>query len=291
MSLRDRRRWRAPQSAAGLGEPMALWLEGTIRSWPGYAPRYGPDEETAHLVPTLAALNRAGFVTVASQPGQAGPGVDGQWWEQRAAVEGYVSDGSLYERLMDVAGEAGLITVTNDPVLGCYEDPEVVTTCAGEPITWFGHHLSYRDMRVQWPHISLAAFSDLHDAVSLAIIAPEYGAGGERLWHVLGSLTAGNDGAYGGNTALPSRQAPVSHVAALLAPKPTRAVPPRASRSTEPRPLASYQLAGREPCWQCGQPPVEGTHAWDDRGDFQLLSNHTFKCANGHAWRHSTDGG
>ncbi|MFD3484925.1 hypothetical protein [Streptomyces sp. NPDC058665] len=87
-----------------------------------------------------------------------------------------------------------------------------------------------------------------------------------------------------------SPPAPVDHVAALLARKPTRSVPPRVSRSTEPRPLASYELAGREACWRCGEPPVEGTHAWEDRGDFQLLSNHTFTCTNGHGWTNSTDG-
>lgn len=285
MSWRDRRRWRAPQTVAGLGEPMALWLEGEIRSWPGYVPRYGPDEETAHLVPTLASLCRAGFVMVGSQPGQVGLGVDGQWWEQRAAVEGYVSDRALYQRLLDVADDAGLITVTNDPISGCYEDSVVVTTRGGEPFTWFGHHLSLRDMRVQWPHLSPAAFSDLYTAVSLAIIAPEYGVSGERLWPALDTLTAGNGSTYDDST-----RAPVDHVATLLARRPTRSVPPRVSRSTKPRPLASYELAGREACWRCGEPPMEGTHAWEDRGDFQLLSNHTFTCTNGHGWTHSTDG-
>ncbi|MEV4975352.1 DUF6919 domain-containing protein [Streptomyces scopuliridis] len=195
MSRSDRYRWRAPQNAAGLGEPMALWLEGAIRSWPGYAPNWGPDEETAHLVPSLAALCRTGFVTTGSQPGHAGPGADGQWWEQRAAVEGYVSDRALYDRLLDVADEAGLITVTNDPVLGCYEDPVIVTTCAAQPITRFGHHLGYRDMRVQWPHISTPAFSDLCTAVRLAVIAPEYGGNGDRLWHALDTLTTGDSSA------------------------------------------------------------------------------------------------
>ncbi|MGA4844685.1 hypothetical protein [Streptomyces sp. G45] len=85
--------------------------------------------------------------------------------------------------------------------------------------------------------------------------------------------------------------APVDHVAALLDPKPVRPMPPRPSQSTEPRPLKPYELIGKEPCWRCGEPPVEGTHAWDDRGPFQLLSNHTFRCANGHGWTHSTDGG
>ncbi|WP_424864062.1 hypothetical protein [Streptomyces sp. MMS24-I29] len=88
-----------------------------------------------------------------------------------------------------------------------------------------------------------------------------------------------------------SPPAPVDHVAALLAPKPARPAPARKFRSTKPRPLAAYELVGREPCWRCGEPPVEGTHAWDDRGDFQLLSNHTFKCTNGHGWTNSTDGG
>ncbi|MET9956310.1 hypothetical protein ABZ135_32850 [Streptomyces sp. NPDC006339] len=85
--------------------------------------------------------------------------------------------------------------------------------------------------------------------------------------------------------------APVDYVAALLAAKPVRPAPARVSQSTEPRPLKPYELLGKEPCWRCGEPPVEGTHAWDDRGDFQLLSNHTFRCANGHGWTHSTDGG
>ncbi|MER0477044.1 hypothetical protein ABR737_01495 [Streptomyces sp. Edi2] len=84
---------------------------------------------------------------------------------------------------------------------------------------------------------------------------------------------------------------PMDHLATLLAAKPVYPAPERKSRSTEPRPLAAYELVGREPCWRCGEPPVEGTHAWDDRGDFQLLSNHTFKCGNGHGWTNSTDGG
>lgn len=83
---------------------------------------------------------------------------------------------------------------------------------------------------------------------------------------------------------------PADHLAALLDAKPVRPAPERKSRSTEPRPLAAYELALREPCWRCGEPPVEGTHAWDDRGDFQLLSTHTFKCRTGHSWTNSTDG-
>ncbi|MFF4756359.1 hypothetical protein ACWD5R_39555 [Streptomyces sp. NPDC002514] len=71
---------------------------------------------------------------------------------------------------------------------------------------------------------------------------------------------------------------------------PRSMTPARASRSTEPRPLKPYELAGWE-CWRCGQPAVAGTHAWEDRGPCQLLSNHTLRCSNGHRWTNSTDGG
>ncbi|WP_329583672.1 hypothetical protein [Streptomyces sp. NBC_01361] len=96
---------------------------------------------------------------------------------------------------------------------------------------------------------------------------------------------------WGAPDTVYSPPAPVDHVAALLTPRPVGSLAPRPSQSTEPRPLESYELAGREPCWRCGAPPVEGTHAWEDRGPFQKLSNHTFKCENGHRWTNSTDGG
>ncbi|WP_031099057.1 DUF6919 domain-containing protein [Streptomyces sp. NRRL S-15] len=107
MSRADRRRWKSARTVADLGELMSLWLEGEIASRPGYAPRYGPDEETAHLVPSLAALCRAGYITTCSQPGSAGTGADGLWWEQRAAVEMVVTDPELLHLLVDVASTAG----------------------------------------------------------------------------------------------------------------------------------------------------------------------------------------
>ncbi len=63
-------RWRAARTLAGLGELTAEWLEGTIASIPTVVPGYGPDEETAALIPVLAACNRAGYVTTVSQPGE-----------------------------------------------------------------------------------------------------------------------------------------------------------------------------------------------------------------------------
>jgi hypothetical protein len=56
-----------------------------------------------------------------------------------------------------------------------------------------------------------------------------------------------------------------------------------------PKPLTTHELANRQ-CGQCGQTAVSGTHHWDDRGPFQLLSVHTLTCPEGHTWTNSTDG-
>lgn len=72
-------------------------------------------------------------------------------------------------------------------------------------------------------------------------------------------------------------------------PESTR-TPVAGSRSTEPRVLASYELADWL-CPHCEEPAVEGTHAWDDRGPHQLLSVHVLRCAAGHSWSDHNDGG
>lgn len=96
MSRSDRKLWRSATTLAELGELTARWLEGDIRSRPGYQPRCGPDPETTEtpgLVDVLAAANRAGYLTIGSQPGEPPTeGWDGQLWEQRAAVDGFAHD-------------------------------------------------------------------------------------------------------------------------------------------------------------------------------------------------------
>src|ERR1700678_2550864 len=108
MSHADREAWASARTLADLGELTAQWLEGGIISQPGYAPGCGPDEETVPLIPILATLNRAGFVTSGSQPGDAGYGSEGTGWQQRAAVEGF-ADAALLVRLSDAAYDAGLL--------------------------------------------------------------------------------------------------------------------------------------------------------------------------------------
>ncbi|WP_149561539.1 DUF6919 domain-containing protein [Streptomyces cacaoi] len=186
MSRTDRRHWKSARTTAALGELMAQWLEGSISSRPGYTPRYGPEDETRPLVPTLAALCRAGYVTTCSQPGLVGWGADDAWWEQRAAVEGVVTDPVLLHRLVDAATTAGLLVRTIDYSRNAPgEAPIPVTTRNCETAGEFGGRISEADMAAQWRGLN----PDLHDEVShgtyVIILAPEYGPTGNRLWRIL----------------------------------------------------------------------------------------------------------
>ena len=111
-SKSDLAAWGSARTLADLGELTARWIEGTIASQPGYC---GPsDIEDPALVPLLAALNRAGFVTTGSQAGESGPGYDGAHWQQRAAVEGFAGP-AMTSALIGAASDTGLTIVVHDP--------------------------------------------------------------------------------------------------------------------------------------------------------------------------------
>ena len=81
----SRSSWKRARSFVELCELGARFVEGRERCFPGWASTC-LDAESAALVPLLARLNRAGFLTLASQPG-ALAGVDG--CEQRAFASGF----------------------------------------------------------------------------------------------------------------------------------------------------------------------------------------------------------
>jgi hypothetical protein len=83
-------RWHAGRTIADLGELTAQWLEGSIASGPWYGGR--PEDETTPLIPVLAAVNRAGFVTDFSQPGEK---LDEDGCAQRASVGGFTTTAIL----------------------------------------------------------------------------------------------------------------------------------------------------------------------------------------------------
>lgn len=192
VSNADREKWASARTLTDLGELTAQWLEGRISSVPGF---YGPpDEETVPLIPVLARLNRAGFVTDCSQPGE----IDGEYdCEQRAAVQGYAAQGLAVRIITAVAEARGLVSVSCPPSMVPrwrygYKQSVTVTQVNGEQFTGFGVRIPRRHIRD--PHIGHGmcgreAVDALCSAWQVTIVDLEWGR--ERLlWDVLdGALT------------------------------------------------------------------------------------------------------
>ncbi|MEV7535400.1 DUF6919 domain-containing protein [Streptomyces hydrogenans] len=191
MGIRDRRRWKTAATWTEVGELMARWLEGTIASRPGYTPRYGPDEETAHLVPVLAAACRAGYITTVSQPGGSGANAHGESWDQRAAVTGLVTDPDLLDRLTAAALDEGLVVLVDDYTAETYSKPYICTLVDGEPFTAFGGCVDHASLTlVEWRGLRPELVEQAAAGVYLTLAAPEWGAAGERLWPLLDRVTS-----------------------------------------------------------------------------------------------------
>lgn len=183
----DRRRWAAAQTLPELADLMALWLEGELSMWPGYGA--GTDEETTLMIPTLAAANRAGFLTDQSQPGYTGFGFDDLVWEQRAAVSGLVGDEQLLARIRRAGEAAGLLVLISHPRLLPQGRGATCTIRGGRPYTSFGEHLPARTLRGIWRGISRQASAAVVDAWQVCLIDPEVGRN-DRLWPLLDDLFA-----------------------------------------------------------------------------------------------------
>jgi hypothetical protein len=189
MSASDRSAWQAARTLADLGELTAQWLEGGITSIPGYCGR--PDEETEALIPALARLNRAGFVTDTSQPGLIEHGGSGTMLEQRAAVQGYAGL-RLISRLAKAAGEAGMLTILFSPAelprwRYRYGQSVTVTRVNGRRFTGFGVQLPRRHIRDGWIGYGIChpdATAALCSAWQVTVADPEWGRP-DVLWRVL----------------------------------------------------------------------------------------------------------
>lgn len=188
--------WQSARTLADLGQLTARWLEGDLADVPGYSGP--PDDETLPVVPMLARLNRAGYVTNGSQPGEAGPGYDGDWYEQRAAVEGF-TDRALGLRLAAAARRAGLAVVAHDPASlprwrirysGCVP----VTRAGGCTFTRFGAQLPRRHLRDGWTGYGAChpdAVAAVCGAWQVTVVDPVWGRP-DRLWAALeGAITGG----------------------------------------------------------------------------------------------------
>ncbi|EFL04296.1 conserved hypothetical protein [Streptomyces sp. SPB78] len=177
MRWSTRRQWRTARTLPDLGLLMARWLEGTLPARPGHAP--GPvDEETAPLVPALAALCRTGVLTLQSQPGIVGLGADGQMWRQRAFVQLLATP----ETAADLEERARGFLVLRDG-----DDGLPVTMRGAEAVTWCGRPLSPAERRAEVSGAHPAAVRAVQAATHLTVVAPEYGPDGDRLFTALTS--------------------------------------------------------------------------------------------------------
>lgn len=192
VTKQDRPAWQSARDLPDLCELTAQWIEGRIGSQPGY---YGPsDIEDPALVPLLARLCRAGFMTTQSQTGHAGPGYDGAWWEQRAAVEGFAG-GYVTADIIMAAHDIGLSVIVHplwDLPRWRYRRKRsvVVTRRRGRDYTEFGVQVPRRHIRD--PHVGYGichpdAVRALCEAAQVTVIDPEWGRE-SLLWDTLASI-------------------------------------------------------------------------------------------------------
>lgn len=180
--------WSEARSLADLGVLMARWLEGGILECPGYGGR--PDEETAELVPSLAAINRNGFVTINSQPASRET-VDGEVWEQRAWVAGLIADEGLLVRLSLAAWRHGINVIVHDGPGRDFGYAYPATTRDGQPVTWVGMRVACDDVACLFDGCHAAAVSSVVTAWQVTLFDPDLWGGG-RLWRVLDAVSGRN---------------------------------------------------------------------------------------------------
>jgi hypothetical protein len=133
-------------------------------------------------------------MTVASQEAYSGPGYDGAFWEQRAAVEGF-APAPVAGALIWAAAQAGLLAVACGPAdrprwLTSHRTAVPVTCREGYMYTGFGSRLSRRFLRdplVGYGACHPRAVAELCGAWQVTIIDPQWGRQ-DLLW---GTLAAG----------------------------------------------------------------------------------------------------
>lgn len=167
--------WNVPLGLAELGALTARWLEGAIRGpWNGDEP---PDPETIALVPTLAAVNRGGYVTDFSQPGETYDS-----GAQRAAVTGFCTFAQA-DVLAAVSLRSELIVIVDPPyVRGEYELP--ITQDEWRAFTRLAGRGVFDDPNALWPGCHLQTWKLLQESYYVSICDPQWGRD-DLLWPLI----------------------------------------------------------------------------------------------------------
>jgi hypothetical protein len=190
--------WMSANTLAELGTLTARWLEGSLTAHPGLS-AHGcegtPDEETTDLIPVLARLNRAGFVTDNSQPGE-----DDDGWIQRACVSGYCSEQTA-ETIAAVCMPTDLVCLVSWPGMVSYLNVPV-SLDRGKANTWEGLSRDEDNIYDEWgTRCSTLAVAALVGACQVSVIDPIWGRN-DLLWPTVDRALAGPPltGAFTPNT-------------------------------------------------------------------------------------------
>lgn len=184
---RERKLWASAETLEDLGDLMAMWLEGDLRSRPGY---YGKtDLDTAELTELCAALCRAGVVTV-----QSGPGM--QWHDDlagfgrsRICVEAFTDEGGLTGLRTACDGTDLMVVAHRTParrLLGRTDGPDIpLVQWDYRTVGTLCHPIDRSYVGTMWDGISREAFAVVVDGWQVAVIDPQWGRS-ELLLAVLG---------------------------------------------------------------------------------------------------------
>ena len=180
----ERGQWLDACTLDELGELMAWWLEGSLRTRPGY---YGStDLDTPELTTLCAESCRAGFVTTDSQRAVLRVNEDGAAVRSRAMISGFC-DNNTAARIHAAARETGVsvLALRGDPGMA---SSVVVTEVNGEPYYLAGGYPGYDDLIAGWadvwhrkdapglrPGINRRAFRAIRSAWYVSIVDPEWG--------------------------------------------------------------------------------------------------------------------
>jgi len=179
----DARFWAQARTLGDLGWLTARWLEGDIAYQPAW--EGPPDAETEVLRPTLAEINRHGFVThfaVSGEPTQHGA-------LQRAVVSGFCDEAKL-TRIQQTTLATDLVLLAYPPgaSFGGLQLPVSLSEGAGEAWRWAGATIGAETIGEYYGgDCHPTAVKALCDAWQATLLDPHWGQN-DLLWERL--LTA-----------------------------------------------------------------------------------------------------
>ena len=180
MKRAERKLWKTARTLADLGELMAQWLEGDLRSRPGY---YGPtDLDSTELTALCVDLCRAGVVTFESQGAQTWEDDYAGVGRARVFIEAFVGDEHL-GGLRDVCRDAGLTLIAHRTPprrwFGSFRSTgadEIPVVLHGERTALsVGSPIDRRYVDLMWDGVSDEAYDAVAAAWQVTIIDPEWG--------------------------------------------------------------------------------------------------------------------